>query len=104
MSSTKASLNDTELTAVLNQQAARISWAELQPYFARGQVIVVQPGLDLITVGRELIRDNTATFKAWTDAEQVTGVSNEQAQIWYDQNAELWALVIAPWVLVQDRT
>lgn len=104
MSEARKDLSDEQLTAVLNAETAQINWLELQPYFARGQVIVVHGDLDLIAVGRELIRDNTSQFKAWTDAEQVTGVSNEQAQNWYDQKTDLWALVVAPWVLVQHRT
>ncbi|WLD57939.1 DUF2288 domain-containing protein [Salinispirillum sp. LH 10-3-1] len=103
MSEARKDLSDDELTAVLNTETAQINWLELQPYFARGQVIVVHRDLDLIVVGRELIRDNTAQFQRWTEAEQVAGVSNVQAQSWYDQKKDLWALVIAPWVLVQDR-
>jgi len=31
-------------------------------------------------------------------------VSPDLARAWYERNAELWAVVIAPWVLVQDRS
>lgn len=94
-------LNDAELNTVLNSETARISWLELQPQFARGQVVQVQAGTDLVQVARELIRDNTARFQAWVDAGQVAAVSNAQAQAWYDAQAEVWAVVVAPWVLVQ---
>jgi len=35
---------------------------------------------------------------------QVGEVAPDLARAWYDRNAELWAVVIAPWVLVQDRS
>jgi len=30
-------------------------------------------------------------------------VSDQQALAWYEANEELWAVVAAPWVLVQQR-
>jgi len=36
------------LRAKLNQETAKAGWAELQPFFARGQTIYVAPELDLI--------------------------------------------------------
>ena len=35
---------------------------------------------------------------------RVGDVSPDLARAWYDRNAELWAVVVAPWVLVQDRS
>lgn len=101
MSKDRRQLTDDELNAVLNTETARINWLELQPHFARGQVIQVDPELDLVAVAKELVRDNKAQFETWTERGQVAGVSNEQAQAWYDQKADVWAVVVAPWVLVQ---
>lgn len=100
-SKARDSLTDSELNTVLNTETARINWLELQPQFARGQVVQVQTGTDLVQVARELIRDNTARFQTWVDDGQVAGVSNAQAQAWYDAKADVWAVVVAPWVLVQ---
>ena len=102
MSNERRQLTDDELNAVLNTETARINWLELQPHFARGQVIHVADTLDLVAVARELVRDNKAQFESWTDQGQVAGVSNEQAQAWFDRKADVWAVVVAPWVLVQD--
>lgn len=101
MNQNRQQLTDDEFNAVLNTETARINWLELQPHFARGQVIQVADNLDLVAVARELVRDNKAQFEAWTEQGQVAGVSNEQAQAWYDQKADVWAVVVAPWVLVQ---
>lgn len=101
MNQERKTLSDEELNAVLNTETARISWLELQPQFARGQVVQVQLGTDLIQVARELIRDNKERFQAWVDAGVVGGVSDEQAQTWHDNNCDVWAVVVAPWVLVQ---
>ncbi len=93
-----------ELKARLNLETSRIHWHELQTYFARGQVVRVAPELDLLAVAAELAADNKPRFEQWMQAGQVGEVSPETAQAWYDRNAELWAVVVAPWVLVQDRS
>ncbi|MBU2953139.1 DUF2288 domain-containing protein [Marinobacter sp. F3R08] len=93
-----------ELKAKLNLETSRIHWHELQTYFARGQVVRVSPDLDLLDVAAELAADNKPRFARWMDEGHVGEVTPETAQAWYDRNAELWAVVVAPWVLVQDRS
>ena len=84
------------------QQTARIHWHDLQTYYAGGSVITVAPGLNLVEVAVQLGLDNTACFQGWIDSGEVAAVSDEQALIWYESNVELWAVVAAPWVLVQQ--
>jgi hypothetical protein len=93
-----------ELKATLNMETSRIHWQDLQTYFARGQVVRVAADLDLLDVATELVADNKGRFEQWMSAGKVGDVSVDSAQAWYDKNIELWAVVIAPWVLVQDRT
>ena len=93
-----------ELKAKLNLETSRIHWHELQTYYARGQVVRVAPELDLLNVAPQLSADNKAQFEHWLSAGQVGEVSPDLARAWYDRKAELWAVVIAPWVLVQDRS
>lgn len=85
------------------RQTARIRWHELQTYYAHGSVIVVSPKLSLVDVAVQLGMDNTDSFQRWIAAGEVAGVSDDQALEWYEANAELWAVVAAPWVLVQQR-
>lgn len=93
-----------ELKSKLNLETSRINWHDLQVYYARGHVVKVSPDLDLLDVAAELAADNTARFESWMAAGQVGDVAPDLARHWYDENTELWAVVIAPWVLVQDRS
>lgn len=93
-----------ELKNKLNLETSRINWHDLQTYYARGHVVRVASELDLLDVAAELVADNKETFEKWMTAGQVGDVSPELARGWYDRNLELWAVVIAPWVLVQDRS
>jgi hypothetical protein len=84
-------------------QTARIPWRDLQTHYARGSVVLVAPGLDLVEVAVQLGLDNTAQFQQWIDGGLVAAASDRQARQWYEEDRELWAVVAAPWVLVQDR-
>ena len=92
-----------EIRASLNLETSRIGWRELQTYYARGHVVRVSPELDLLDVAAELTADNKAQFQHWMSQDQVGAVSPDLARTWYDRAAALWAVVVAPWVLVQDR-
>lgn len=87
-----------------HSQTARIPWRELQTYYARGSVVNVSRGLDLVEVAVQLGLDNSAQFEQWIGAGEVAAVSESQARQWFEQEATLWAVVAAPWVLVQEKT
>jgi hypothetical protein len=92
-----------KITAKLNLETSRIGWHDLQTYYARGHVVRVSSDLDLLDVAAELAADNKAQFERWMAAEQVGEVPAEVARAWYERHAQLWAVVVAPWVLVQDN-
>ena len=98
---------DTEREDLLRQeyhsQTSRIHWHELQTYYAHGSVVVVTPELDLVEVAVQLGLDNTDCFQRWIETAEGAAVSDQQALLWYETNVELWAVVAAPWVLVQQR-
>ncbi|MFT0141149.1 DUF2288 domain-containing protein [Alcanivoracaceae bacterium MT1] len=85
----------------LNQETAPIRWSELQPFFARGQVVAVAAHLDLIDVAAAFAEDQAAQIAAWRHSGEVDLVQDEQARDWFAADQELWTLVVKPWVLVQ---
>jgi hypothetical protein len=98
---------DTEreslLRAEYHGQTAQIPWQDLQTYFAAGSVIRVGESLDLVEVAVQLGMDNTPLFQQWIAAGEIAPVSESEALGWYQSSQTLWAVVAAPWVLVQDR-
>ncbi|SRR5690554_1570240 len=95
-------LPDELVQAKINLETAQISWRELQRFFASGTAIAVAPSLDLTEVGGVIARDESAQLKQWMDASLVDSVTDTQATNWYEQDALVWAVVIKPWVLVQE--
>tara|TARA_B110000444_G_C18762055_1_gene558049 strand:- start:746 stop:1081 length:336 start_codon:yes stop_codon:yes gene_type:complete len=87
----------------LNHDTAKIKWAALHEHQKTGSVIAVSTELDLIDVACEFALDNHAQVKAWLEQAQIVIVSDDQAQQWDVEARELWAVVVAPWVLVQEQ-
>lgn len=92
------------LTARLNQETARIRWHELQPFFARGQTVRIDPGLDLVSVATAFAEDHREQVQSWMQDQRVGLVSDDESATWLAADQEVWAVVVAPWVLVQPIT
>lgn len=91
------------LRSKLALETALITWRELEIHHARGCVVMVSNNLDLTEVGFQLTQDNRAQFQQWLDTGEVGTVADDDAHAWHQENTQLWALVVAPWVLVQNR-
>lgn len=95
-------LTGADLQTKLATETARIRWHDLQRFYAKGQVVKVAPALNLVAVAAALAEDDRQQFEQWLAADQVAAPSAEQARQWFDADAILWAVVVAPWVLVQE--
>ncbi len=89
-------------TKLLGETAA-IGWQELQPFFARGVVLKVSAALNLVEVATAMSLDEKDAVAAWLNAGQLNRLDAEQAQDWLARDPDLWSVVVAPWVLVQER-
>lgn len=98
----KTASNQQEIVrAKVNQETSKIAWKELQRFFAAGMAIEVSEDIDLIEVALQVSEDNAAQVREWMAAGKFGKVSDEQAAVWFERDALLWAAVISPWVLVQ---
>ncbi len=86
----------------LNHDTARIRWSELREAQQQELVIRVSTDLDLIDTACQFTLDNSAQVQAWLQLGQVQKVDSERAEGWDVEDRELWAVVVAPWVLVQE--
>lgn len=99
-------MNDSieELRSRLNGETGKLGWNELERHFARGVLVKVEPGLDLVEVAAAMIRDDKAAVESWLGSGRIARVSAEDAVAWNARRPEFWAVVTAPWVLVQEIT
>ncbi|MEH6685858.1 MAG: DUF2288 domain-containing protein [Halopseudomonas sabulinigri] len=96
-------LSEEAYAAILGA-TGNIEWKTLEPHFARGDLLVVAPELDLVQAAAAMMEDNGEQIKGWMDAKQLQLATDAQAGDWAEREpSNLWAVVIRPWVLVQER-
>jgi len=66
-------------------------------------MLIVSDQLDLIEVAAALAEDNKEAVTQWLEEGRLAKVSDEQARLWLEVDASLWAVVVRPWILVQMR-
>ena len=67
-----------------------------------GDVSTAITDADLLAVAETLIDDDTAAVQALYDRGLLRRALDEDAVRWQEQGTEFWAVVVAPWVLVQE--
>lgn len=90
------------LRAKIIMETSRIDWKELQKFFASGAAVAVTTGLDLVDVALQMHADNKAKVEGWLSSGLIAKVNDEQAASWLATDSEVWAVVVSPWVLVQE--
>ncbi|MDG0968366.1 MAG: DUF2288 domain-containing protein [Porticoccaceae bacterium] len=92
----------SELRDRLNRETAKISWHELQKHYAAGSVMGVRDEADLIQVAVAFHFDDRTQVEEWLGKGTLFEVDDSRALKWYTNRAEHWAVVIPPFVLVQE--
>lgn len=90
------------LLAKLNLETARLQWPELERHFARGVVIRVAPGMDLVEVALTVAENRTDRVQGWLADGSIARADTPDAEGWHRRQPTFWAVVVAPWVLVQE--
>jgi hypothetical protein len=90
------------LKARLNTETAKIGWEEIQRFFAKGQVFIVDSELDLIDTAAKIIQDEKGSVEKWLETGLILQATIDDAKRWNETDPDLWAVVVAPWILVQE--
>ncbi|WP_455365516.1 DUF2288 domain-containing protein [Kaarinaea lacus] len=85
----------------LNLETGKIAWSELQRYFARGVIIIVAKELDLVEVAQLMTQDQKDKIDELLHQGLIKHATDDDAIHWNQSQQEFWAIVTAPWVLVQ---
>ena len=88
-----------ELAEILDEAA----WDWLVPHVKRDVVVVVTQELDLLDVGVAIARDDTVSVQHWISEQLLHKPFPEQLSDWNnDQTKRFQALIVQPYVLVQE--
>jgi hypothetical protein len=94
--------SDDIARAKVNLETSQIAWNELQRFFASGSAVFVASSLDLIDVAYQFSVDNRDQVTEWMQNNQIALVSDQQALKWLEDDVNVWAVVVKPWILVQE--
>lgn len=100
---TDSESDENLLSHKLNQETGQINWGELQRHFARGVVVVVNKELDLVKIAEQLSLDQGEAIQSLINSSMIHRATDDDAIRWHEQKTTFWAIVIAPWVLVQEQ-
>ena len=87
----------------LHMETAKIPWQELQRFFAGGKLLLLDSDQDMLEVAASLIANDVQRLQELIDKGLLVHPSDEQAKQWVVEDAMLWAVVLNPWVLVQEN-
>ncbi len=94
---------DNDLSkAKVNLETSKIPWQELQRFFASGLAIFIDKQLDLVEVACHFADDDKIQVQKWLEEKKIHPVSDDQARFWLEQDSDVWAVVVKPWILVQE--
>ena len=95
---------ENELQHLLNAQTGTIGWPELARHFARGVVICVNSDQDLVEIAGKLVLDEADLIDGLLQQGVLHRAQDKEAMRWQEEQTKFWAVVVAPWVLVQERS
>ncbi len=104
MSDERIELNSEELRQKINLETGSIEWSELVRHFAKGMVVVIGCDLDLIEVAERFAADDQSQVAKWIEQDKISRAQDDDARRWHKNNTEFWSVVVAPWVLVQEKS
>ena len=91
------------MRAQLHTETAKTDWSELEKFFAKGMLIQVDTRLDLVEVAAHIACDMRAKVQAWMLSDQLVRLPDAVAADWHARRPPIWTVVVAPWILVQER-
>jgi len=92
---------DQENMTDMHGQTAQLAWSELARFFAAGKVLFIAEELNLVEVAAAVSADDTEQVSKWLELQQLSSVNDQQAADWQQSDQLMWAVVTAPWVLIQ---
>lgn len=90
-----------ELVAKLNGETAIVAWKEIERFFAKGNLLLIDQGVDLINFAADLSLDNAEAVKPLLDAEKVERMPMDFVKANCQPETEFWTVVVAPYILAQ---
>jgi hypothetical protein len=85
----------------LEKYSGPVDWNYLKPHFLAGNMIYVDPCLDLKEVGLIFTNDDQSQVQAWLKAGDLVQPCDLHAQHWEKEQTQFLAMIVRPFILAQ---
>lgn len=85
----------------LNLETASITWKELQICFAQGKLLITDSKADLIEVATIVAENDTNKLQSIIETGKIFFATPKWIKNHCDDSTNLWAVVVAPYVIAQ---
>ena len=86
----------------LQQECAPIAYKEIEMFFARGMLVLVENNTDILDVALIIQADDTNGLNKLIQQGKVIRAHDDHAINWSQNNTQLMAVTAVPWLLVQE--
>ena len=87
----------------LDKYVGEVSWEYLEPHLQSGSLIYIDNSLCIKDVGQALAKDDTKKVKQWLRAGDALKPGQAHAKYWNEANSTFIALVVSPFVIIQEK-
>jgi hypothetical protein len=92
------SLSQTEK---LEKYSGEVDWSYLKPHFKVGNLIYVDPRLDLKAAGLAFTKDDQAQVQKWLQCGDLVQPCQLHADYWEKETPRFQAMIVRPFILAQ---
>ena len=85
----------------LEKYSGDVDWNYLRPHFEAGNLIYVDPGLDLKAAGLAFANDDSKQVKRWLQHGDLVQPCALHAEHWVAEKTRFQAMIVRPFVLAQ---
>lgn len=86
----------------LEKYTGVVDWEYLKPHFQAGALLYVDKSLNITEVGQALTDDDKDAVAGWLKSGDLVKPSEPHATWWQENPQEFTALVVSPFVLMQE--
>ena len=88
----------------LNLETAQIKWLDLQVYFAKGKLLIIDNSIDLIKAASLIADNDTAKISELIESRKISFATIKWAKQHCTELTDFWAVVVSPYVVAQLDT
>ena len=85
----------------LNLETAKISWKEIEAFFAKGTLLQIEESEDLVNVAELIAANNEKEIETLIVNKKIAFATTDWVRKNCKPTTQLWTVVVAPYVLCQ---